>query len=103
MRNGEAPLLRVREAAPLLGISISALYQPANAWLDTDGQAGMPAVRWAAHLDSPSRDDRLAAVGSDNGHTSSSPAEGALSVMAAPDGFNEPRLLVSAASRALRR
>jgi hypothetical protein len=48
MRSGEAPLLRVREAAPLLGISISALYQLANAWLDTGGQAGCRRFAWAA-------------------------------------------------------
>jgi excisionase family DNA binding protein len=69
MRNGEAPLLRVREAAPLLGISISALYQLANAWLDTGGQAGMPAVRLGRRILIPrAAIDRLAAVGSDNGH-----------------------------------
>ena len=69
MRNGEAPLLRVREAAPLLGISISALYHLANAWLDTGGQAGMPAVRLGRRILIPRPAiDRLAAVGSDNDH-----------------------------------
>ena len=73
MRNGEAPLLRVREAAPLLGISTSALYQLANAWLDGDGHAGMPAVRLGRRILIPrAAIDRLAAVGSDNGHTTNS-------------------------------
>ena len=70
MRNGEAPLLRVREAAPLLGISIfRPLYQLANAWLDNwrpgrdaGGSPGPP------HLDPPSGDRPPAAVG-DNGHS----------------------------------
>jgi excisionase family DNA binding protein len=62
--------LRVREAAPLLGISTSALYQLANAWLDSDGHTGMPAVRLGRRILIPrAAIDRLAAVGSDNGHT----------------------------------
>jgi excisionase family DNA binding protein len=69
MRNGEAPFLRVREAAPLLGLSTSALYQLANAWLDSGGQAGLPAVRLGRRILIPrAAIDRLAAVGSDNGH-----------------------------------
>jgi hypothetical protein len=60
--------LRVQEAAPLLGISTSALYQLANAWLDTDGQVGLPAVRLGRRILIPrAAIDRLAAVGSDNG------------------------------------
>jgi hypothetical protein len=53
---------------PLLGISISALYQLANAWLNTGGQSGMPAVRLGRRILIPrAAIDRLAAVGSDNG------------------------------------
>ena len=44
---GERAFLHVREAAPMLGISVSAAYGLANAWLDTGGQAGLPAVRLA--------------------------------------------------------
>ena len=69
MRSGEAPFLRVREAAPLLGVSTSAVYQLANAWLDTRGQTGLPAVRLGRRILIPrAAIDRLAAVGSDNGH-----------------------------------
>ena len=41
---GERAFLRVREAAPMLGISVSAAYGLANAWLDSGGQ-GRPAGR----------------------------------------------------------
>ena len=69
MTTGEAPFLRVREAAPLLGISTSALYQLANTWLDTGGRAGFPAVRLGRRILIPrAAIDQLAAVGSDHGH-----------------------------------
>jgi Helix-turn-helix domain len=42
---GERAFLRVREAAPMLGISASAAYVLANIWLDSGGQTGLPAVR----------------------------------------------------------
>ena len=42
---GERAFLRVREAAPMLGISLSAAYELANAWLDSGGHTGLPAIR----------------------------------------------------------
>jgi excisionase family DNA binding protein len=68
MRTGEAAFLRVREAAVVLGISNSAAYELANAWLATDGRTGLPAVRMGRRILIPrAAIDRLAAVGSDHG------------------------------------
>lgn len=39
------PFLRVEEAARILRISRSAAYELANAWLATDGSAGLPVIR----------------------------------------------------------
>ena len=76
VRTGEAAFLRVREAALVLGISNSAAYELANAWLATDGRTGLPAVRMGRRILIPrAAIDRLAAVGSDNGTPSTSPAE----------------------------
>jgi excisionase family DNA binding protein len=62
---GERAFLRVREAAPMLGISVSAAYGLANAWLDSGGQPGLPAVRLGRSILIPrAAVDRLAAVGS---------------------------------------
>ena len=70
VRTGEAAFLRVREAAVVLGISNSAAYELANAWLATDGRTGLPAVRMGRRILIPrAAIDRLAAVGSDNGHS----------------------------------
>ncbi len=64
MKTGEPAFLRVREAAAILGISKSATYELANAWLATDGQAGLPAVRMGRSILIPrTAIDRLAAVG----------------------------------------
>ena len=65
LKSGERAFLRVREAAAILGISKSAAYGLANAWLATDGQAGLPAVRMGRSILIPSAAaiDRLAAVG----------------------------------------
>jgi hypothetical protein len=41
----EPAFVRVRDAALILGISKSAAYELANAWLATEGRAGLPAVR----------------------------------------------------------
>jgi excisionase family DNA binding protein len=65
---GERAFLRVREAAPMLGISLSAAYELANAWLDSGGHAGLPAVRLGRSILIPrAAVDRLAAVGSQLG------------------------------------
>jgi excisionase family DNA binding protein len=59
----------VREAALVLGISNSAAYELANAWLATNGRTGLPAVRMGRRILIPrAAIDQLAAVGSDNGH-----------------------------------
>jgi excisionase family DNA binding protein len=69
MRAGEVAFLRVREAALVLGISSSAAYELANVWLATDGRTGLPAVRMGRRILIPrAAIDRLAAVGSDDGH-----------------------------------
>jgi excisionase family DNA binding protein len=58
----------VREAAVVLGISSSAAYELANAWLATGGRTGLPAVRMGRRILIPrAAIARLAAVGSDNG------------------------------------
>ena len=68
MRAGEVAFLRVREAAAMLGISNSAAYELANAWLATEGQTGLPAVRLGRRILIPrAAIDELAAVGSHNG------------------------------------
>jgi excisionase family DNA binding protein len=68
VRTGETAFLRVREAAVVLGISNSAAYELANAWLATDGRTGLPAVRMGRRILIPrAAIDRLAAVGRDNG------------------------------------
>jgi excisionase family DNA binding protein len=67
VRTGETAFLRVREAAVVLGISNSAAYELANAWLATDGRTGLPAVRMGRRILIPrAAIDRLAAVGSDH-------------------------------------
>jgi excisionase family DNA binding protein len=67
VRTGETAFL-LREAAEVLGISNSAAYELANAWLATDGQTGLPAVRMGRRILIPrSAIDRLAAVGTDTG------------------------------------
>lgn len=69
MKPGESAFLRVREAAVILGISNSATYELANAWLATDGRAGLPAVRMGRCILIPrAAIDRLAAVGSEEHH-----------------------------------
>ena len=55
MRTGETAFLRVREAAAVLGISNSAAYELANAWLATDGRTGLPAVRMGRRILIPER------------------------------------------------
>lgn len=45
--------LRVEEVARLLRISRSAAYELVNAWLATDGEAGLPAVRLGRTLRVP--------------------------------------------------
>ena len=71
---GERAFLRVREAAPMLGISVSAAYGLANAWLDSGGQGGLPAVRLGRSILIPrAAIDRLAAVGSQLGSDHSKP------------------------------
>jgi len=53
----------------ILGISTSATYEMANAWLATDGQAGLPAVRMGRCILIPrAAIDRLAPVGSEDRH-----------------------------------
>ena len=66
VRTGESAFLRVREAAMVLGISNSAAYELANAWLESEGRMGLPAVRMGRRILIPrAAIDRLAAVGSD--------------------------------------
>ena len=66
MKSGERAFLGVREAAAVLGISNSAAYELANAWLATEGRTGLPAVRMGRRILVPrAAMDRLAAVGSD--------------------------------------
>ena len=65
MRTGEPAFLRVREAAAVLGISNSAAYELPNAWLASEGQTGLPAVRMGRRILIPrAAIDRMAAVGS---------------------------------------
>ncbi len=67
MKSGESAFLRVREAAVILGISRSATYELANAWLATDGRSGLPAVRMGRSILIPrTAIDRLAAVGGED-------------------------------------
>jgi Helix-turn-helix domain len=67
--NGEPAFVRVRDAAVILGISKSAAYELANAWLATEGQTGLPAVRLGRCILVPrSALERLAAVGSERNH-----------------------------------
>jgi excisionase family DNA binding protein len=69
LKTGEPAFLRVREAAAILGISRSAAYELANAWLATDGQTGLPAVRMGRCILIPrAAMDRLAAVGGEDRH-----------------------------------
>jgi excisionase family DNA binding protein len=70
VRTAESAFLRVREAAVILGISNSAAYELANAWLATDGRTGLPAMRTGRRILIPrAAIDQLAAVGSENGHS----------------------------------
>ncbi len=64
---GELPaFLRVEEVARILRISRSAAYELANAWLSTDGEAGLPAVRLGRSLRIPrAAVERLLSIGSD--------------------------------------
>jgi excisionase family DNA binding protein len=67
MKTGESAFLRVRDAARVLGISNSAAYDQANAWLATDGRTGLPAVRVGRSILIPRAAlDRLASVGSED-------------------------------------
>jgi excisionase family DNA binding protein len=69
LKTGEPAFLRVREAAVILGLSRSATYELANAWLATDGQSGLPAVRMGRSILIPrTAIDRLAAVGGEDVH-----------------------------------
>jgi excisionase family DNA binding protein len=64
------PFLRVEEVAKILRISRSAAYELANAWLATDGEAGLPAVRLGRSLRVPrAAVERLLAVGVDRDDT----------------------------------
>ena len=66
MKSGEPAFVRVREAAVILGISKSAAYELANAWLATEGEAGLPAVRMGRCILVPRAPlERLSAVGSE--------------------------------------
>ncbi len=66
MKSGERAFVRVPEAAMILGISKSAAYELANAWLATEGQAGLPAVRMGRCILVPRAAlERLAAIGSE--------------------------------------
>ncbi len=66
MKSGERAFVRVPEAAMILGISKSAAYELANAWLVTEGQAGLPAVRMGRCILVPRAAlERLAAIGSE--------------------------------------
>lgn len=68
MASGDLAFLRVREAAAVLGISNSAAYELANAWLTTKGETGLPAVRLGRRILIPrAAIDRLASVGSGDG------------------------------------
>jgi excisionase family DNA binding protein len=66
LKSREPAFVRVREAAVILGISKSAAYELANAWLATEGQAGLPAVRMGRCILVPRAAlERLAAVGTE--------------------------------------
>ena len=66
MKSGEPALVGVREAAVILGISKSAAYELANAWLVTEGRAGLPVVRMGRCILVPRAPlERLSAVGSE--------------------------------------
>jgi excisionase family DNA binding protein len=66
VKSGEPAFVRVREAAVILGISKSAAYELANAWLATEGEAGLPAVRMGRCILVPRAAlERLSAVGSE--------------------------------------
>lgn len=67
VRPEELPaFLRVEEVARILRISRSAAYELANAWLATDGEAGLPAVRLGRSLRIPrAAVERLLSIGSD--------------------------------------
>jgi hypothetical protein len=65
MKSAEPAFLRIRDAAPMLGISRSAAYELANVWLNTEGQAGLPAIRLGRSIRIPrAAIERLAAIGS---------------------------------------
>lgn len=62
--------LRVEEVARILRISRSAAYELANAWLATDGESGLPAVRLGRSLRIPrAAVERLLSIGSDGNDT----------------------------------
>ena len=62
VRSGDLPaFLRVEEVARILRISRSAAYELANAWLATDGEAGLPAVRLGRSPADPARRGRTSA------------------------------------------
>lgn len=67
MVRGDSAFLRVREAAAILGLSNSAVYELANAWLATEGRSGLPAVRMGRCILIPrAAIDRLATIGCDD-------------------------------------
>lgn len=58
--------LRVEEAARILCISRSAAYELVHAWLATDGETGLPAIRLGRTIRVPrAAIDRYLKVGSD--------------------------------------
>jgi len=60
--------LRVEEVARILRISRSAAYELVNAWLATDGETGLPAVRLGRSLRVPrAAVERLLRTGQDGG------------------------------------
>jgi excisionase family DNA binding protein len=67
VRPDELPaFMRVEEVARLLRISRSAAYELANAWLATDGETGLPAIRLGRTLRIPrAAVERLLTVGGD--------------------------------------
>jgi excisionase family DNA binding protein len=67
VRKDDLPaFLRVEEVAGILRISRSAAYELVNAWLATDGETGLPAVRLGRSLRIPrAAVERLLAVGVD--------------------------------------
>lgn len=103
MRTGESAFLRVREAAVILGISNSATYELANAWLATDGGAGLPAVRMGRSIFDPARRDQPSGRHRQRGRSRDRPGELGLLArrVVESESIDGAVLVVSAASRAL--